>query len=73
MMEYRIDVLEELKKVGYSANRMRREKILSESTMQRIREGSTRITVESLSVICSILHCQPSDVLEWVDDDTPTL
>ncbi|MDE7261551.1 MAG: helix-turn-helix transcriptional regulator [Oscillospiraceae bacterium] len=66
MLRYKINILEELKKAGYSTYRMRQEKVLSESTLQRIREGSTVITMESLGVICDILQCQPGNLVEWV-------
>ncbi len=66
MLQYKMDVLQELKNAGYSTYRIRAEKILSEGTMQRLRTGSTAITVESLGILCNILRCQPGDILEWV-------
>ena len=65
MLQYKIDVLQELKNAGYSTYRIRAEKILSEGTMQCLRTGSTAITVESLGILCNILRCQPGDILEW--------
>lgn len=69
MLRYKVNILEELKKAGYSTYRMRQEKVLSESTLQRIREGNTLVTLESIGVICDILHCQPGDLVEWVEDE----
>lgn len=69
MLQYKIDVLQELKNAGYSTYRIRAEKILSEGTMQRLRTGSTAITVESLGILCNILRCQPGDILEWAAED----
>ena len=66
MLRYKLNILEELKKAGYSTYRMRQEKVLSESTLQRIRAGNTLITLESMGVICDILQCQPGDLVEWV-------
>lgn len=66
MLQYKMDVLQELKNAGYSTYRIRAEKILSEGTMQRLRTGSTAITVESLGILCNILRCQPGDILKWV-------
>ena len=66
MLRYKVNILEELKKAGYSS--YRQEKVLSESTLQRIREGSPTITLESISVICDILRCQPGDLVEWVEN-----
>ncbi len=68
MLRYKVNILEALKKAGYSSYRMRQEKVLSESTLQRIREGSPTITLESISVICDILRCQPGDLVEWVEN-----
>lgn len=69
MLRYKIHILQELKNAGYSSYRLRKEKILSESTVQRIRDNSATITLESLGVICNILRCQPSDLIEWVPDE----
>lgn len=64
MLRYKIDVLEELKKKGYTTTRIRKDKMLSESTLTRLREGKTSVSCDSIGVICSMLRCQPSDVLE---------
>ena len=69
MLQYKMNVLQELKNAGYSTYRIRAEKILSEGTMQRLRTGSTAITVESLGILCNILRCQPGDILEWAGED----
>ena len=68
MIQYKIDVMKALAERGFTANRMRREKILSESTMQNLRRGGN-ITIETLNIICIILRCQPSDILEIVPTD----
>lgn len=68
MYIYKIDIMKELKEKGYTANRMRKEKILSESTMQNIR-NKTNITLESINTICIILRCQPSDIIEIAPTD----
>ena len=68
MVEYKIDVMRELAERGYTANRMRREKILSESTMQRLRRGEC-ITTDTLNTICIILRKQPSDILQITPTD----
>lgn len=68
MIQYKIDIMKSLAERGFTANRMRREKILSESTMQNLRRGGN-ITIETLNIICIILRCQPSDILEIVPTD----
>jgi putative transcriptional regulator len=68
MLTYKIDVLKELAQRGYTANRMRKEKILSESTMQNLRNRSD-INTKTLNTLCIILRCQPSDIIEIVPTD----
>ncbi len=64
MIKYKIDVLEELKKKGYTTTIIRKKKILAESTLTRLREKKTSISCDSIGVICSMLRCQPSDIIE---------
>lgn len=68
MFSYKIDVLKALSERGYTSTRMRKEKIMSEATMQNLRRGKG-ITTDTLNTICVILRCQPSDVLEIVPTD----
>jgi putative transcriptional regulator len=68
MINYKIDPLKELAKRGYTANRLRKNKMLSESTMQRLREKGD-INTKTLNTLCVILKCQPSDIIEVVPTD----
>ena len=63
MFSYKIDVLKALSERGYTSTRMRKEKIMSEATMQNLRKGKG-ITTDTITTICIILRCQPSDILE---------
>ena len=69
MLKYKVEILDELKKAGYSTYRIRKERVLAEGTMQRMREGSTAISLESLGVLCGLLQCQPGDLIEWVPEE----
>lgn len=68
MYRYKIDVMKELSEKGFTSTRMRKEKILSEATMQNLRKGKG-ITTDTINTICIILRCQPSDILEIVPTD----
>ena len=63
MFSYKIDVLKALSERGYTSTRLRKEKIMSEATMQNLRKGKG-ITTDTINTICIILRCQPSDILE---------
>lgn len=63
-IKYKIDMLAALKDAGYNTTRLRREKLLSESTIQALRMGKM-VSLENISRICSMLQCQPGDILEY--------
>lgn len=65
---YRFDVLSALKEAGYSTYRIRKEKLLSESTVQKLRNRSP-LAWENIETICELLHCQPGDLMEYVPDE----
>ena len=68
MIEYKLDVMKALAERGYTANKMRREKILGQSTMQRLREKKD-INTATLNIICVILKCKPSDIFRVTAND----
>ena len=63
-LRFKIDVLEELKKKGYTSYTLRKENILSQSTIQKLREGKG-LAWENIERLCALLECQPSDQLEY--------
>ena len=69
MLRYKVNILAELKAAGYSSYRLRQEKVLVEGTLQKMRSGNIAIALESLGVVCGILHCQPGDLVEWISDE----
>lgn len=66
-VKYKIDILPALKAAGYNTTRLRREKILSESTIQALRTNKM-VSIENISRICSMLQCQPGDIMEYVEE-----
>ena len=62
---YKMDVLQALKERGYNTTRLRREKLLAEGTIQKLREKKP-INWENIERICDMLECQPGDLLENV-------
>lgn len=49
---------------GLTTYRIRKDKIISESTLQRIRENKG-ITTDAVAALCEVLDCQPGDILEY--------
>jgi putative transcriptional regulator len=52
---------------GITTYRIRKEKIISESTLQNIRDGKG-ISTDAIGRLCEALDCQPGDILEYVPD-----
>lgn len=67
-IKYKVEVLPALKKAGYNTTRLRQDKILSESTIQKLRSG-IGVSWGNLEIICDLLRCQPGDLLENIPDE----
>ena len=66
MLRYKVDILAALKEAGWTTYKIRKEKLIGERVMQRIREGELP-SWGALDVICGLLHYQPGDIVEYVD------
>ncbi|MBQ2934093.1 MAG: helix-turn-helix transcriptional regulator [Clostridia bacterium] len=66
-LQYKIDVLQAVKDKGYNTNTLRKDKLLAESTIQKLRDKQP-ISWANISQICKLLNCQPSDFLEYIED-----
>lgn len=63
MIKYKIDILEELKKKGYTTYIIRKNKYLSETALTNIRAGKP-LPITALESVCIMLRKQPSDIIE---------
>lgn len=61
----KMDILEALKEAGYSAYRLRKEKIFGERVVQQLRQGEL-VSWATIEKVCTLLDCQPGDLLEHV-------
>ena len=66
-VKYKVDIMEKLKAAGYSSYRIRKDKLLGEATVQKLRTGEA-VSWENISKICELLQCQPGDLLEHISD-----
>lgn len=58
------NILEKLKEKGLTTYKIRKEKIISENTLQHIRENKG-ITTDAVAKLCEVLDCQPGDILRY--------
>lgn len=61
---YKIDVLRTLKQKGYTTYKLRTEKLLSESTIQKLRRKKG-VAWDNLETLCELLDCQPADLIAY--------
>lgn len=61
-------LLAKMKENGITTYKIRKDKIISEHTLQSIRKNKS-ITTDSIAALCEVLHCQPGDIMEYVPDE----
>ena len=66
-LTYKINVLEALKKAGYTTYRLRTEKLLGEASLQKLRNNEV-IGINNLETVCQLLNCQPGDLLQYIPE-----
>lgn len=67
-IKYKIDVLSELKKAGYTTYKIKQEKLFSESTVQKFRNGES-VSWKNIDTLCKLLNCQPGDIMEYEEQE----
>ena len=68
-IKYKIDIIAALKNAGYSTYRIRKDKVLGEATLQKLRQNEP-VSWENISTLCNVLDCQPGDIMEYAPDKT---
>lgn len=64
---YKKNILPELKKMGYTTRRLRKDRLLTDRAVQTLREGKP-LSFKNLAKICELLCCDVGDILVYVDD-----
>ena len=60
-------LLKLMEQKGLSTYKIRKQKIISESTLQNIRNNG-RITTDEIPNLCDALNFQPGHILEYIPD-----
>ncbi len=69
MLEYRIDVIEELKKVGMNSTKARESGVFGQATMKKFKDKDTSISLDNLNRLCCVLEMQPRDIIRYVETE----
>lgn len=68
-IRYKIDILEELKAKGYNTNRIRKEKLIGEAMLQKIRQKQI-VSWATIEMLCKLLECDVGDIVEYSEEAT---
>lgn len=67
-LKFKIDVLAALKEKGITTYQIRKDRLLSESTVQKLRAG-VGVAWENIETLCRLLECQPGDLMEYIPEE----
>ena len=66
-IRYKVNILSSLKDAGYNTSVLRREKLIGEATIQKLRKNEL-VSWATITTICKLLNCQPGDILEYAEE-----
>lgn len=62
-----LSIFEERDITSYTLTK--KDKIIGQSTWKKIKDGG-HIDTRTIDTLCRYLHCQPGDILEYVEDNS---
>lgn len=68
MLIYKTDILQALKSAGYNTYKIKTDNLLSQGVLQRLRHNEP-ISWANIDTLCSLLNCQPGDIIAYIPDD----
>lgn len=70
-MAFKYDKLFDLlKERGITTYKIRKDNLISQAALTKMKSGTGNIDTRTLERLCGVLHCQPGDIMEYVEDDT---
>ena len=72
MIVYKIDVIEELRKIGITITNAKESKIFAQSTFKKFKEKDTNISIDNLNRLCCLLELQPRDIFKYIETEEDT-
>ncbi len=69
MLQYKIEIIPELNRIGINTTTAKRSGIFGQDTMRKFRNGDTNISLEVLNRLCCVLEMQPRDILKFIETD----
>lgn len=57
-----------LKKRSITTYRIRKENLISQAALTKMKNGDGNIDTRTLERLCALLQCQPGDIMEYVEE-----
>ncbi len=54
---------------GYTSYRIKKEKLIGQGTLTAIKNGTGGLDAKSIAKLCAVFHCQPGDLMEYIEDN----
>lgn len=67
-MRYKVDVMAKLKEAGYTTTKIRKDKIMGEAMLQKIRQGQM-VSWATMETLCELLACDVGDLITYTKDE----
>ena len=68
-IQYKFNIIRQLKSMGYTTAMIRKEKIFSESTLQAFRSNQL-VSFDTIFKLCDIFHCDMGNIIHYIPDQT---
>ena len=69
VLEYKINVFQELKSLGITTTTAKKTGLFSQSVMKKFKNSDTSITLDNLNRLCAVLEMQPRDIIKYVETE----
>ena len=67
LLEYKIDIIRELEKVGINTTVAKKTGVFGQETMRKFRNKDTNISLDNLNRLCCLLEMQPRDIIRYIE------
>lgn len=57
-----------MKQHGKGLYSLKTDKVIGGATLDKVKQNSQGITVDTINAICNYLHCEPSDIMRYTPD-----
>ena len=58
-----------LKEKGYTTYKIRKDKLIGQSTLTALKNGTGGLDAKTLNRLCDVLDCQPGDLMTFVREE----